>query len=78
MLTSSARLLFLLLVLGTAGCSGEDELGPGPELGDVCEGHANEYVTQHDNGLGVTFDDCTASERGEWIDGRCYCHGEGV
>ena len=78
MTTFSARLCLPLfaLLLATTGCNGEGD--PDPSDTDVCEGHANEYVTQHDDGLGVTFEDCTASERGEWIDGRCYCHGEGV
>lgn len=64
------------IALGGAGCSffGGDD-GDTPAEGEVCADAFNRYVTQHPNGLGVTSTQCAASERGEWIDGRCYCHG---
>lgn len=50
--------------------------GPGSaKLKDPCEDARNRFVTQHGDGTGVTSEECRESEHGEWIDGRCYCHG---
>lgn len=67
-----------LLCLSGAGCSifdGEGRQDTDPLLADPCADAFNEYITQHSNGLGVTSEECVASERGEWLDGGCYCHG---
>lgn len=64
------------ITLWGAGCSlfGGEDSNPRVEQ-DVCEDAFNRFVTQHANGLGVTSEECVASERGQWIEGRCYCHG---
>lgn len=60
-----------------SGCSmftdGEGDIRESTE--DVCEDAYNRFVSQGSGGLGVTQDQCIASERGQWIEGRCYCHG---
>lgn len=79
--TKSALLISLLhhallacIVLSFAGCSviGSDE----PEAsGDVCENVFHRFVSDDDGGPVVSSSQCEASDRGEWTDGRCYCHG---
>lgn len=55
--------LFLTLGLFGFGCSStENEL-------DVCEGLTNEYAD-----TSIDASECDSSDRGEYIDGRCYCH----
>lgn len=73
----STRFLFTFIaVLSFAGCSWFGGNDPEPlEFGDPCADRANEFVTQFPNGIGVTSSECVESETGEWIEGRCYCHG---
>lgn len=65
MRTYTARFLTLVLLLGTVGSFGGEASGPDSPARDVCQGHAYGFVTQDEDSLGVTFADCTASERGE-------------
>ncbi len=76
-LSGLLRLALLACVcVGTAGCSLFDgDSDRSDSLREVCEDAFNRFVTQHPNGLGVTSEQCVASERGQWIEGRCYCHG---
>lgn len=74
--TIQSALLPFVLSAAFSGCFLFGSNDPEPlALGDVCQGHSTEFVTQFPNGLGVTSQDCAESENGEWIDGRCYCHG---
>jgi len=55
--------LFIGLGLTSFGCSGtENEV-------DVCEGLTNQFV-----GESTSRGGCEASDRGEFIEGGCYCH----
>lgn len=76
---SLKRILIICIACTTLLASGCSFFGEGggsePETQDVCEGVFHSFITQHDNGLGITSDECVDSARGEWLDGRCYCHG---
>ena len=69
-------LIFMMVLFFMQGCFifGSDDNSS--EVPDVCEGVFNEIVTQDRDGIGVTSARCTESERGQWIDGGCYCHGD--
>ena len=67
-------LMLVLALLMVEGCFYGQ--GNTPETPDVCEGVFNDFVSQDREGIGVTSSRCIDSERGDLIDGRCYCHGE--
>lgn len=72
------RYLFLILGLLPAVLMGGCYLNssfPKSEV-DVCSGVRGRYVSQEESGIGVTSVSCAESSRGEWIEGRCYCHPE--
>jgi len=63
----TARLLTLcLLLLGLAGCSW---LGNNSKTAAPCSGIANQYAASS-----VSEAQCASDPRGEWFEGRCYCH----
>jgi hypothetical protein len=62
----SSRLagLSLVFLMVLAGCDNNNA-----RFGnDVCDGHQHVLID-------ATKAACDASERGEWLEGRCYCHG---
>lgn len=66
-LPRATRVLALgILLLGWAGCSwfGDNSNSAAP-----CSGIANQYAA-----ASVTEAQCTRDTRGEWFEGRCYCH----
>lgn len=65
-------ILSLLPIVLLGGCY-LNSSSPKTEV-DVCAGVRGRYVSQDEDGIGVTSESCAESSRGEWIDGRCYCH----
>ena len=64
----TAVLACLALLLSACLVTPDDASEPGAE--DVCTGTFHAYAES------ASRDACSAAGRGEWIDGRCYCHGE--
>ncbi len=54
--------LFVCLGLTSFGCSGTENDT------DACEGFTNQFV-----GEGISRSECEASDRGEYVDGGCFC-----
>ncbi|HEX7069703.1 MAG TPA: hypothetical protein VF190_02810 [Rhodothermales bacterium] len=77
---SLRALIVGIAIVVASGCSifGGENDGPRPRTGDVCADRFNQFVSQDEDGLGVTSEQCAESVRGQWIVGEgCYCHGEG-
>lgn len=55
-----------MLLFALAGCSW---FGANNSTTAPCSGIANQYAAQ-----GVTETQCSSDTRGEWFEGRCYCH----
>lgn len=71
------KTLLLIICISFQGCllfGGKEHSTP--EVPDACEGVYNTFVTQDKDGIGVDSQRCADSQRGEWIDGGCYCRGE--
>ena len=72
-IASFVSMLILSVTFALAGCSlfNSDDDGDSNEgvCTDVFNAYADTFYPE------VTRTQCEATERGEWIDGRCYCHG---
>jgi len=63
----AARLLTLcILLFGLAGCSW---FGGNSKSTAPCSGITNQYAASS-----VSEAQCASDTRGEWFEGRCYCH----
>ena len=64
----AARLLAIcfLLLVGLAGCSW---FGDNSKSSTPCSGITSQYAAE-----GVTQSACANDVRGQWLEGRCYCH----